>query len=335
MHRRRRALVCLLAGMLALPAAGIAQVQSPRRPKRVAVCLQGYAYAKDSSAARQWYAKEFARHGLVDGVDIEIVVLRGKSVGFEARVEAFRQAVALPADVIVGHMLGPAAKRFVLPLTGNIPLVLFGNDDGSGDSIEMLNRRGENVTGAMYSFSEMMLKRFELMKEMRPGARRAAYVVVQVLDAPKDLLENEKRRIGEIFGAGARKLGLEFTLIVLPKDVSAEALVRALRDARIDMAEISAVWSGREFWAPLAANGVAASGVQDRARDGALLSGWSRGYIESAVRLAARVVRGQRAADLPVERSMDFRFYVNLSTARTLGITVPQSILVRANEVFE
>jgi putative ABC transport system substrate-binding protein len=322
--------------MLALPAAGLAQARPPRRPKRVAVCLPGYTYAKDSSAARQWYAKEFARHGLVDGVDIEIAVFRGKSVGHEANIEAFRQAVALPADVILGHMHGPTARKFVLPLVGNIPLVLFGVDDGTEDSIEMLNRRGENVTGAMYSFFEMVLKRFELMKELRPGARRAAFVVLQPLDAPKDLLENEKRFAGEIYGAGARKLGLEFTFIVLPKDVSPEALVRALRDARIDMAEISAVWSGREFWAPLAASGIAASGVgAASARDGALLGGWSAGYVESAVRLAARVVRGQRAADLPVERSMEYGFAVNLRTARKLGITVPPSLLVRAGEVFE
>lgn len=333
----RRAFVCVLAGMLALPAAGIAQTQSLRRPRRVAVCLPGYAYARDSSAANQAYAKEFARHNLVDGVDIEIVVFRGRSVGHEAYIEAFRQAVALPADVIVGHMDGASARKFVLPLANNIPLVLFGNDDGSEDSIEMLNRRGKNVTGAMYSFEEMMLKRFQLMKEMRPGARRAAHVGPQPLDEPKDKdwVEKAKRRAEDRYKTAARNLGLEFTFIELPKDISPEALVRALRDARIDMAEISAIWSGREFWAPLAANGIAASGVEDRARDGALLSGWSRGYIDSAVRLAARVVRGQRAADLPVERSMDFRFYVNLSTARTLGITVPQSILVRASEVFE
>ena len=101
----------------------------------------------------------------MDGVDIEVIVLWGKTVGLETQVEAFRQAVALPADVIMGHMQGSIAKKHVLPLVGT---VLFGNDDGTEDSIEMLNRRGENVTGAMYSLFEMILKRFQLIKEMRP-----------------------------------------------------------------------------------------------------------------------------------------------------------------------
>lgn len=199
----------------------------------------------------------------------------------------------------------------------------------------MLNRRGENITGALYSFNEMVLKRLELMKEMRPSATRAAIVIPQGLHKQNKDIEELKRQSEAQTRAQTRKLGLDFTIIEVPKDVSPEALVRTLRDARIDIAEISGVWSGREFWATLAANGIAAVSIMDRARDGALLSGWTRGYVESAVRLAAKVVRGQRAADLPVERSIDYRFYVNLSTARTLGITVPPAILMRANEVFE
>ncbi|HET7730874.1 MAG TPA: hypothetical protein VFK48_12655 [Usitatibacter sp.] len=332
---RRREFVCVLAGMLWLPAAGIAQAQPPRRRKRVAVCEQLPLNAMQSSAAKQGYAKEFARHGLVDGVDIEIIMLVPKAVGLEAYVETFRQAVALPADIIVGHMTGPAAKKFVLPLVGNVPLVLFGNDDGTQDSIEMLNRRGENVTGAMYYFVEMVLKRFELVKEMRPGAKRAALVVPQAV-LPQDVLELEKRYAEDRYGAGTKGLGLEFAYIEVPQDITAEALVRVLLAARIDMAEISAYWPGREFWAPLAASGIAASGVgAAKARAGALLTGYSYGWFQSAIRLAARVVRGQRAADLPVEHSTEFWFYVNLSTARTLGITVPPSILVRARDVFE
>ena len=330
----------MILGMLAAPAIGLAQPAGRRPPKRVAICLGSSDATDPIGPTRRWYAKEFARHGVIDGDDIEIVILRSKSnIGeLEDHVATVRQAVALRADVILIHMPGQLAKKFLLPLTRDIPLVLWGVDDGSEDSIEMLNRRGENVTGAMYSYIQLVLKRLELMKEIRPDAKLAALVSPEARDPPTDWLKGEKRRNEEMFAAGARKLGLEFTNIELPRDVSGAALVRALRDARIDLVEIfmGSGWSGLEFWGPLATSGIAASGVgAGSARDGALLGGWSAGFVESAVRLAAKVVRGQRAASLPVERSMEYGLAINQRTARTLGITIPPSILVRANEVFE
>jgi putative ABC transport system substrate-binding protein len=59
------------------------------------------------------------------------------------------------------------------------------------------------------------------------------------------------------------------------------------------------------------------------------------GFVESAIRLAAKVVRGERATAIPVERSMQFGLAINLRTARKLGIAVPPSLLLRAEEVFE
>jgi putative ABC transport system substrate-binding protein len=244
---------------------------------------------------------------------------------------AVRQAVALRADVIMAQTDEPT---YLLPVTRDIPLVLWGVDSGRQDSIEMLNRRGENVTGALYSYIHLVLKRFELLKELRPGARRAAQVVPESLSPPTEQSERSKRRTMEAFAEGARKLGLEFTQVVLPSNVSGEEAVRRLRHARVDLAEV--FWGFESnLWGALATGGIAASGIQWAAKDGALLSGWTVGFVESAVRLAAKVVRGERASRIPVERAMRFGLAINLRTARTLGITVPPSLLLRADRVFE
>jgi putative ABC transport system substrate-binding protein len=329
-------LVCTIAGILAAPAVAFAQPAGRRAPKRVAICLGPSNAADPIGPTRQWYANEFARHGLVDGKDIEIVILRSKSSELDDRVAAVRQAVKRRADVILTHGHGHYAKKFFLPVTRDIPLVLWGNDDGSEDSIEMLNRRGENVTGALYSYLDLVLKRFEIMRELRPGAKRAALVMPASREPPTDWQKRANQRDEELLATGARKLGLEFSPVVLPRNVSAEAMVGALRDARIDLVEIQFFfYSSPEIWEALAANGIAASGIVDSAKAGALLSGWTVGFVESAIRLAAKVVRGERATAIPVERSMQFGLAINLRTARKLGIAVPPSLLLRAEEVFE
>jgi putative tryptophan/tyrosine transport system substrate-binding protein len=286
--------------------------------------------------ARRWLAEEFARHGLLDGGDIEIVILRPKSYSTHDQTQALREAVALRADVILTHMQWPqAAKKFFLPVTRDIPLVLWGLDDGSEDSLEALHRRGENVTGVTVQYLHLILKRFELMKELRASARTAAFVAAEVPDPATDWLEEEKRRQSAILAAGAHELGLDFAMIELPTHVSSEALVRALRDARIDVVELAAGFPPTLFGA-LPAGGIVASGHgRESARGGALLGGWTVGFVESAIRIAAKIVRGERAASIPVERAMQFGLAINLGTARMLGITISQSLLLRATEVFE
>lgn len=328
--KRRTFIVLLLAGA----GRGLAQPSTRPGPRRVAICL-GPSKAPDPiGPTKAAYAKEFERHGLVDGRDIEIVILRSRSwVTVEEVLAPVRQAVALRAAVILTFMGGDVMKTNLLAVSRDIPLVVWGPDDGSGDNIDMLNRRGENVTGAMVPYIELLAKRFELMKELRPNARRAAVVTYVV--PPADRGKDETRRIVDMYTARAHKLGMEFAFVELRREASADDVIRALRNARVDIAEVLCC-RGRQLWERLAKAEIAASVVgPEGVRDGALLGGWSVGFYEAAIRLAARVLRGERAAAIPVERPMEFGLAINLRTARTLGITVPASVLVRAQEVFE
>ncbi|HET7729286.1 MAG TPA: ABC transporter substrate binding protein [Usitatibacter sp.] len=273
---------------------------------------------------------------MVDGDHIEIIILRPKSHSTHDQADAVREAVALRADVILTHMQWPqVAKKFFLPFTRDIPLVLWGLDDGSEDSIEALNRRGENVTGVTVQYLQLILKRFELMKEVRGSARRAAFVAAEGPDPSTDWLEEEKRRQSALIAAGAQGLGLDFAMIELPTHVSSETLVRVLRDARIDLVELGAAFPPELFGALPASRIVASGHGSEAARGGALLGGWTIGFVESAIRIAAKIIRGEQAAAIPVERAMQFGLAINLATARKLGITISQSLLLRATEVFE
>lgn len=339
---RRKVLEAAMGIVAAAATRVIAGSTLPGMPRRAAICLPPSSAPDPVGPTKAWYAAEFAKHGLVDGRDIEIEIIRADEEALR-RNEAegvramIRRAVSAKAGVILIHASGPAIRDYVLPVAGDAPVVAFGVDDGSEDSIEALNRGGKNVTGAMYSFIELVAKRFEIMKELRPAARRAALVFPSLGAALTERQQAVKRWQQGRIAAAVKGLGIEVTFIDVPLRASPEDVVRTLREARIDLAEIgSFLTTGRELWTMIAKDGIAASGVgPGRAKAGALVSGWSEGYVEAAVRQAARVLRGERAATIPVERPSTFGLAVNLGTARTLGITVPPSILVRASEIFE
>ena len=95
--------------------------------------------------------------------------------------------------------------------------------------------------------------------------------------------------------------------------------------------------AGPEFWERLARMGLAvATDCRNGVRDGALLASLSDLNVhETLTRIAARVVRGEKASEIPLERARGGTLGVNLRTARSLGIMVPPSILLRATEVFD
>ena len=324
-----------LAAVFIAPAGGLAQPSARTQPQRVVVLVLGAQPSNSLDDDRRWFAKEFGKHGLHEGTDIEVTCISTEFLGGMLE-EAMRKAVALRADVILGNTNGFMVRRVQLPIARGIPLVVWGGDEPGEDSIEELNRRGENVTGALYSFMELAEMRFAMMKQLKPTARRCALVLGR---SPAELADKSRkemdRKYDSMWVAKMREHGMDFTSIQIPADSGPEVVVGALRASHVDVAEIECC-GGRALWAALAKNGIlASSGGARSVEEGALLGGWTVGYVGTAVRLATRVLRGARAADIPVERAMRYGLAVNLGTAKVLGITVPSSILIRADRVFE
>lgn len=332
---RRKILGTLATALAAVPMRAIAQAVADTKPKRVVVLILGAQTSDSLDDVRRRFGKEFGTHGLHDGKDIEITCI--PTVFFSGKLEeSMRKAVALRPDVILGHTNGYMVRRIQLPIARGIPLVVWGGDEPGEDSIEELNRRGENVTGALYSFMELAEMRFAMMKQLKPSARRCALVLGRT---PAELADRSKeemdRKYDSMWVARMRAHGMDFTSIQLPADSGPEMVVGALRASRADVAEIECCGS-RALWAALAKNGILASaGGSGPVEEGALLGGWEVGVLGTAVRLAARVLRGARAADIPVERPMKYGLAINLRTARTLGLTVPHSMVLRADRVID
>jgi putative ABC transport system substrate-binding protein len=324
---QRREFITLLGGAsVAWPLAVHAQQQA-KFP------TIGYLGASTSSNWSQWtaaFVQRLRELNWIEGrtIAIEYRWAEGRSERFaEFAAEFVRLKVA--AILTVGSAV-PAAKQ----ATATIPIVFALASDPVGSGlVDSLARPGGNVTGLSILSSDLAGKRIELLREVLPGLRRLA-VIVNIGSA------NAVREIAEA-QAAARKLGLAVDVLeirraediapafgTLQSDVQAlyvcpDPLVNA-NHARINTLALGArLPTMHPFRDYLGAGGLMSYGTNNtdlfrRAGD----------YVD-------KILRGTKPADLPVEQPTKFDLIVNLTTAKALSLTIPQSILLRADEVIE
>ena len=242
------------------------------------------------------------------------------------------ELVRLPVDVIV--VSGPEATlRAARDATATIPIVMRARDY---DPIALgyvagLARPGGNITGVVQQRLEVTAKQLELLKEALPTVTRVA---VLWDDASAD-----QRRTAE---AAARSLGVQLQLLEVhqPPYEFASAFAAAAQG------QAEALWvlnsplfyMQREPLVNLAARSRLPTmfGFSDGARAGGLMA-YDVNNVESAWRTATyvdKILKGAKPADLPVEQPTKFELVINLKTAKTLGLTMPPSLLVLADEVI-
>jgi ABC-type uncharacterized transport system substrate-binding protein len=189
------------------------------------------------------------------------------------------------------------------------------------------------VTGNSVLATDLAGKRLELLREAVPGLRRLAIMVDVGL--PESVLEmNEVQRI-------ARNLGIEVTRLEIH---SAEDIVPAfeLHKTKVDalyvvINELLNASRARIVNLVLAARLPSIYGTADWARSGGLLSYGPNfpNLFARALELADKILRGTQPGDIPVEQPTKFELMINLNTAKTLGLTVPPTLLATADEVIE
>ena len=239
------------------------------------------------------------------------------------------ELVSLQVDVLVTY--GTEATVAAKNATTTIPIVMA----SSGDPVSLglvatLARPGGNVTGYSVIQPELASKRAALLHELLPDARR-----VCVLINPAGQISGRMRTATD---AAYRSLGIEpFFIEVGSESQFLSALVEASRQ-RADALEINlSIVTDAFIQALLLSRLPAMANDRDIVAAGGLIS-FAHSETERNRRVAAiidKVLRGARPADLPIEQPDKFELAINVKTAKALGITIPQSLLLRADEVIQ
>ena len=242
------------------------------------------------------------------------------------------ELVGKKVDVIVasGSKAGVAASR----ATTTIPIVVSNMGDAIFPGfVTNYAQPAGNVTGMSQQNPEVTAKQLELLKQVNPQLARAA-ILVNPANPNTALVLEKLRRQGEAF-----KVGIEPVEVRHPEEV--ENAFRAIAKLGVGAVVVQSdtLFSARfPAIADLAARQrIASVGILGFAHAGGLI-GYSSNRTEAwrhTMVYVDRILKGAKPADLPVEQAMKIELAINLKTAKALGITIPQSLLLRADEVIQ
>ena len=328
MNNRRDLLFALGAGALAAPFAAFAQ--QPGKIWRIGYLSQTSGPNENLGA----FLDGLRTFGYIEGQNLSIDYRW--SAGNRERLPAMAaELIRLRVDLIVTGATEPviAAKR----ATSTIPIVMTGASDPVGSGlIDSLARPGSNITGMSIQSTDLAVKDLQLVLELVPKATRVAIFTVSGAAGGSSNLFIEQLQMA------ARKAGITL-------------FVRQANEAAAIVGEFAAMQRARAQ-ALVVQHGVFTDShrkqiVQLAAQYRLPAIFGSRGFVDAGglmsygpslpevFRRAAyyvdRIFKGAKPADLPVEQPTKFELIINRKTANALGLTIPQSILVSANEVIE
>jgi putative tryptophan/tyrosine transport system substrate-binding protein len=325
--KRREFIAVLGSTIIAWPNLARAQ-QAGKLP------MIGYIGSGNVATQSQWVAAFMQRLGDLGWIDgrtakIEVRWAEGRN---ERAAEAAAELVRLNMDVIVtgGTPATAAAKQ----ATADIPVVFHSvSDPVATGLVTNLARPGGNLTGLANLVGEVASKRLELLHEAIPSLRRVA--IMANVDNPGAVLE--------INGAqsAAVALGLDTVMLKIRRAEDIAPSIETLRG------EVEAIWvaadgliianHNRINTFALVARLPTSHGVRELIDPGGLMS-YGPNNLDIYRRVADvvdKVLRGAKPADIPVEQPTKFDLVVNLTTAKALGLKIPEPFLLLANEVIE
>ena len=327
---RRREFITLLGGAAAAwPLA--ARAQQPGKVYRLGLLSNGPAVGP-LDARRKTLLSGLAARGFVDGQNL-VVVQRAADARPERLDGLMAELKAANVDVLV--TFGYPAARAAKTSTKDIPIVVTGAGDPVATGlVDGLARPGGNITGVTELSTELSAKRLEILRDALPALARVA-----MLWNAADLGMTLRYRSAE---DAARVLGIKVqTLGVREPDDFEHAFAEMTRerpDAILMVSDALTILNRRRVVEFANTNRLPTIFETDApVRDGGLMSyGPKNSAIgERAADFVARILRGARPADLPLELPTHFEFLINLKAAQTLGITLPPTLIARADEVIE
>jgi putative ABC transport system substrate-binding protein len=326
---RRLALVLALA-VLGAPLA--LKAQQPAKVFRVGILGTFPPTTPEGSRLQGAFLEGLRELGYMEGRNL--VIERRYAEGNEDRLpELAAELVRLKLDVIVA--MGGSPPYAAKGATSTIPIVFTNNGDPVGSGlVASLARPGGNVTGLSLTTPELLGKRLQLLKETVPGVSRVA-----VLSNPTSPMHALSLREAEV---AARALHVQVQIV---EARAPGELAGAFSAATKGSAGALVVLGGplymreRTRIAELAAKSrlPVMAAQREYAEAGSLLA-YGANLRESHRRAAAyvdKILKGAKPGDLPIEEPTKFELVVNLKTARALGLTIPPTVLARADEVIQ
>jgi putative tryptophan/tyrosine transport system substrate-binding protein len=323
---KRREFIGLI-GAAAWPVAAHAQ------QKKKTVGLLNSASQTDWAQRIATFRDGLKEAGFVEGQNVELIY-RFADYHYDLLPAMARDLASRGVDIIFASG-GDQPLRAAIAATNTIPIVFTsGGDPVSEGFVESLNKPGRNVTGVTFIASALEAKRLEILHEIVPGATSIAVLMGSAntrTDSDAQELEKAAAALGVslhfVKAANGDDLGAAFRDMVQKPDQALHIITDPFFAAKFST--LSAL--ARAELLPATANS------RYFATAGGLLSygaNFAATYRTAGV-YAGRILKGELPAELPVQQSSSFELVINLKTAKALGITVPLSLLGRADEVIE
>jgi ABC-type uncharacterized transport system substrate-binding protein len=323
---RRRILVGVFGAALAWPF--VAHAQQPALP---VVGFLNSASADGYGVMAAAFRDGLRETGYVDGHNVVIE--------YRWAEDRSERVPALAADLVSRRVTVIFANSPTVPVvkaaTATIPVVFMAGDDPVRlGFVASFNRPGGNVTGVSILSFELAAKRLELLLDLVPQAKLITVLI------NSDFGPSTRFRVDIESAAHAFKRSIEF--LPANNDVEIEAAFATLAQPRADALLVGPgpfLDSRRERLVALAAKNNIPAAYETRATAlaGGLMSYGASvqdGYRQAGI-YTGRILKGEKPAELPVVQLSKFELVVNLRTAKALGITVPPTLLIAANEVIE
>jgi putative ABC transport system substrate-binding protein len=327
MSSRRKIILAIGSSVLTLPCATLAQT---------AGSMPRIGYLDGSLSANAPRVEAFEQglleNGYVEGKNIQIE-WRSAEGKMSLLPALAAELVALKPDLIVSG--GPAVTQALKAVTSTIPIVMTADTDPvATGSVASLAKPGGNVTGLANQMPEMTGKQLELLKDVVPRLSRVAVLGNSTNAGNKNIYQEVERF------AKALKIKLQYLEVLNQKDI--DTAFRSASEGRADAILVMfnlVVASQKIQFIDLAAKSrlPVMHFRSDFVESGGLMAYSARqtDLDRRAASFVAKILKGTKAAELPIEQPTKFELIINMKTAKALKINIPQSVLFRADKVIE
>jgi len=318
-----------LAGLIVVVLCAAAEAQQPKKVPRIGMLFAATPSANSERIAA--FRQGLRERGYVEGKDI-LIEERFAEGNFDRLPALAADLVHLKVDVIVSATT--PGTRSLKEATNAIPIVMTSDTDPVGNKfVASLARPGGNITGLCVLAPELSGKRLELLKEIVPKLSRVAVLGTLNASTAQVLKEMEP-------AAAVLKVQIQYLDVQGPKDIEtafreatnghanglfplSNAILNSHRKQLVNLAISSR----------LPAIHVAPEYVED---GGLMYYGANTpDLFRRAAAYVDKILKGAKAADIPVEQPTKFEFVINLKTAKLIGLTIPPSVLAQADRVIQ